>query len=226
MSTVLFLVFVLTGATMMLWGLASVILPGFSPRRKGTIVLMVGLVIIVNVILYAREHVWNTARTQPTAAQVAQEGRSVFQQPEAVCNLLSEEGLTPAKQPNTGKVWGKRTPMYYSCQAQRSLAKGPEASQLVYWAQSDGGRIIDLVGLQIDIHDRAQEEQGLERFKQVSRRLFERLPVRIPAGLLAAIDQQRFQQFDQPYGTVELLQDRYDRGYGLRMEIRPNRMRP
>lgn len=221
-------VLVLAGASMMVWGLGSILVRGFSSRRVGIILLLGGVVLVVNVSLYVRDVYWERSSPDRTNVRAGAEesGRAFLHRPEATCRLLVDHGLTPEVQDESGSIWGKATPMYYSCQAARSVSANRRPTALIYRVQSDDGNRIDLIRLQVDVPDDRSETAVLEEFKRLASVLFERLPSPMPDGFVTAVDNRVYQQFDQDDATVELLRDRLERGYRLRMEIRPDPRKP
>lgn len=226
MTPILVIIAVLAGASMMIWGLGSLLVPGFSSRKLGFILLLCGLIVVVNASLYVRDHYWESDAAAAANHGGGRAGGGLLSQPEAVCRLLADHGLTPDVQPSSGQIWGKATPMYYSCQASHLLQRGRSSIPLVYRVQSDGGDRVDLIRLQTEISETDEESDALESFKNLSSVLFERLSLSQPDGFVSALDNRTFRQFDQPSGTVELFRDRLETGYRLRMEIRPESQRP
>jgi hypothetical protein len=224
MTTVaILIVAVLAGASMTVWGLGSILVKGFSSRKRGLMLLIVGLIVVVNSALYVRDHYGGNSPVQ--SAQLQEHGTvdraKSLDRPERICRLLVDYGFTPEVQPETGKIWGQVTPMYYSCRANASVTVDETPVRLSYQVQSDDGQRVDLVRLHVDV-TKQEEAAALAEFKRLAGILFDRLPTPMPDGFHTAIDDRNFRPFHRADGTVELLRDRREQGYRLRMEIRPD----
>lgn len=52
MTGIITFLIILAGASMALWGLAGILLPGFSSPKKGFLLLAAGLIIVFNMLQY------------------------------------------------------------------------------------------------------------------------------------------------------------------------------
>lgn len=225
---VVLIIAVLAGSSMMVWGLGSILVRGFSSRKMGIMLLLGGFIIVANASLYVRDHYWENAESNRGDQQPMEriDRATLLNQPESICRLLIDHGFGPEVQSDTGKIWGQANPMFYSCQAHKLMHERESPTRFTYRVQSADGQTIDLLRLEVDIVNDSRETAVLDEFKQVAGRLFARLPVPRPDGFNSAIDDRIFRRFDQEHATVALLRDRHEQGYRLRMEIRPDARRP
>ena len=106
MTLSVIIIFVLAGASMMVWGLGSILVRGFSSRKMGLMLLLGGLIIVVNTSLYVRDTYWED---EPSSAAVFEGEEStnpaaLLRQPESICRLLVDQGFAPEIQSESGEI--------------------------------------------------------------------------------------------------------------------------
>jgi hypothetical protein len=146
----------------------------------------------------------------------------VFDNPSSVCNALTEQGF-PAKITN-GQVWiaSKNS---YNCAtgdvkvtAGRALYAVDVYNTISYEASSQKPNRIENIMLTVNVPNVDRADPAMKKFKELATALFKNLNLKVPHGLMEAIDSPRvggrFAATYRPaYGTVYLNSSRLNSGY-------------
>ena len=151
---------------------------------------------------------------------------AIFADPRKVAVALANDGLPPRPHFDSKQIWGNPFDGEYffiTDDVEVTLGRlqhvGDVANTIGYDGNSRVVNQIESVELELQAFNARTTDAAVERYKATVGRLFERLNLEMPDGLLDAVGERRPFAADEPYGKVKLTRDENKPGFGFRLNL-------